>query len=217
MGFKRTLKRDKRKFNKMLKTAVIDENPTFVTFLALCPTLGVTNNVANAIGMGISVIFVLAMSNVLVSSISRWVPDEIRIPVYITIIATLVTVLEMVMETYMPNLYTSLGIFLPLIVVNCIILGRAESFASQNKVKDSLFDGITVGIAFSLSLILLATFREILGTGGIAMLNIQIFSSENSMELFVQSTGAFLAFGILAWIISDLRMKQAKKAKKRRA
>lgn len=202
-----------KKFFKMLKQAVIFENPTFVSFLALCPTLGTTNSLSNALGMGISVIFVLSLSNVSISLIRKLVPSEVRIPVYISIIASLVTVIEMLIHTFVPTLYDTLGIFLPLIVVNCIILGRAESYASQNNVSDSFKDGLTMGIAFTLSLSVIAITREILATGKIAMFNFSIIDATFMPSIFNQGAGAFFALGLLSWIFNELMKSYNKKQK----
>lgn len=202
-----------KKFFKMLKQAVIFENPTFVSFLALCPTLGTTNSLSNALGMGISVIFVLSLSNVSISLIRKLVPNEVRIPVYISVIATLVTIIEMIIHTFVPSLYDTLGIFLPLIVVNCIILGRAEAFASQNNVSDSFKDGLTMGIAFTLSLSVIAITREVLATGKIAMFNLSFIDSMFMPSIFNQGAGAFFALGMLAWIFNELMKSYNKKQK----
>ncbi|MGL4590166.1 MAG: electron transport complex subunit RsxE [Mycoplasmatales bacterium] len=196
-------------FITRLKTAVFDENPTFVSFLALCPTLGTTSSVASAFWMGISVIFVLTLSNIIVSMIRKVVPNEVRIPVYITIIATFVTITEMVLRTYVPTIYDQLGIFLPLIVVNCLILGRAEAFASSNTVGKSAVDGLTMGAAFALSLLVLGAVRELIGTG--KLFGETIFGGSEPMELFTTPTGAFIAFGILAWIFNEVRAKSKRR------
>jgi electron transport complex protein RnfE len=195
------------------RVSLIDENPTFVSFLALCPTLGTTNTLSNAIGMGVSVILVLVLSNSIVAAIRKVVPNNIRIPVYITVIATLVTIIQMLMATYLPSLYETLGIFLPLIVVNCIILGRAEAYASKNTVKDSAIDGLTTGFAFLVSLSVIAFFRELIGTGGVEMLGITLWSSEQAISIFTQGSGAFLMFGLLAWGFNEFKVKYDRKRK----
>lgn len=203
-----------KKFLELLKQAIVFENPIFVSFLALCPTLGTTNSLSNALGMGLSVIFVLSLSNVAISLIRKLIPSEIRIPVYISIIATLVTVIEMLINTFLPSLYNTLGIFLPLIVVNCIILGRAESFASKNKVGASFLDGLTMGIAFALSLTVIALTREILATGKIGMLNLSFIDSAYMPSIFTQGAGAFFALGILAWGFNEIMLAYKKRGKK---
>ena len=191
------------KSNELLKifsAGVLKENPVFVLFLGMCPALGVTSSVINGIGMGIGVIFVLILSNVIISLIRNVVMDEIRIPVFIVIIATLVTILQMFMQAYTASLNTSLGVFIPLIVVNCIILGRAEAFASKNGVLDSAIDGLGMGLGFMLGLILISFFRELLGTGGIA--GFQVFPSQFAIPVFTSAVGAFLTLGVLAGLIT---------------
>ncbi|MGL4382310.1 MAG: electron transport complex subunit RsxE [Bacilli bacterium] len=202
-----------KKFTKMLKQAVIFENPTFVSFLALCPTLAITHSLETALGMGLSVIFVLFFSNILVSMVRKIVPSEIRIPIYISIIATLVTVVEMILEAFVPTLYASLGVYLALIVVNCIILGRAEAFASENNVVDSALDGLTMGIAFTTSLSLIAIVRELIATGKIGLLNLAFIDQKFMPSIFVKGPGAFFTLGIMAWIFNEL-MKSYQKKKK---
>lgn len=207
-------------FKSVLKTSIIDENPTFVSYLALCPTLGTTTSMASAFGMGLSVLFVLMCSNMAISSIRKYIPDDIRIPVYISIIATIVTVLQLFMHAYLPGLYSNLGIFLDLVVVNCIILGRAEAFASQNTVSKSLLDGFANGLAFTLSLTLLGAFRELLGTGAInffGLFTLTIFPASIMPHLFVEPVGAFIAFGLLAWVINEIKIKQTQKPKTKEA
>ncbi len=194
----------------IVKKGILTENPLFVLLLGLCPALGVTSSVESALGMGGSVSFVLLFSNVIVSSLRKIVPDEIRIPVYIVIIATGVTLLEMLMNAYLNELAAKLGIFIPLIVVNCIILGRAESFASKNTVFDSIFDAIGMGTGFTLGLCLLATVREVLGAG--TFLGIQVLPSAYTIPLFLYPAGAFLALGLLIAIIFIIRQKVASKA-----
>lgn len=194
-------------FKRIIKTSLIKENPIFSSYLALCPTLGTTSNFNSAIGMGFSVLIVLVLSNTVISSIRKLIPNDIRIPVFITIIATVVTLLEMSMETLMPSLYRTLGIFLPLIVVNCIILGRAEFFASKNSVRESMIDGIVIGISFAISIAALGIFRELFGTGAVNLfsLRVEFFQQETVPSVFIEPTGAFFAFGILSWIFNATR------------
>jgi len=189
------------------------ENPTFVLVLGMCPTLGVTTSLDNALGMGLSVLVVLILTNSLISLIRNIVPSEIRIPVYIVVIALVVTLIEWFLEAFMNPLYNSLGIYLPLIVVNCIILGRAEAYASENSIKDSLFDAIGMGLGFTLGLSTLAFTRELFGTGGIKFLNIQLFSATNGASFLVNPTGAFLTLGLLIGIINTVRIDKEKKKK----
>lgn len=211
------MKKFKRLFKRMFKQAMIEENPTFVSYLALCPTLGVTLTLESGLGMGVSVIFVLTLSNILVSLIRKQVPYNVRIPVYITIIATLVTVVSLLLETFVPVVYSQLGIFLPLIVVNCIILGRAEAFASKKKVLDSCVDGLTMGIAFTVSLSVIGLVRELLATGKIGLLNLTFFYPEDAVGIFNTGAGAFFTVGLLAWIFNHYKMQydKNKKSKKR--
>ena len=150
---------------KVIKNGMITENPTFALLLGMCPTLATTSSAINGMSMGLATAFVLICSNAAISAIKKLVPDEVRIPVYVVVIASFVTILQMCMQAYMPELYKSLGLFIPLIVVNCIVLGRAEAFASKNGVVASACDGIGIGVGFTLALTLLGTCRELLGTG----------------------------------------------------
>jgi Na+-translocating ferredoxin:NAD+ oxidoreductase subunit E len=201
--------------SKRIKTSIIDENPTFISFLALCPTLGATNNVKTAFGMGVTVLIVVMCTNVVTSSVRKLVTSNTRIPIFITLIASIVTVMEMVMEAYLPTLYSSLGILLPLVVVNCIILGRAEAYAVSNTVFDSFIDAVGTGLAFTLSLTLLGCFRELLGTGGINLgfVNIQLLPPEIMPSIFTEGPGAFIAFGLLTWMVLESKAKIEKKIK----
>ena len=153
------------------KAGLIKDNPVFSLFLGICSTLAITTSVNNAIGMGVSVIIVLIMSNVIISCVRKITPDEIRIPVYIVIIATLVKIIQMLIQAYAPSLNTSLGVFIPLIVVNCIILGRAEAFASKNGVLDSALDGLGMGLGYTLAVLAMSFIRELISTGGIKVVN----------------------------------------------
>ena len=189
------------------------ENPTFVLVLGMCPTLGVTTSLDNALGMGLSVLVVLILTNSLISLIRNIVPAEIRIPVYIVLIALVVTLIEWFLEAYVNGLYNSLGIYLPLIVVNCIILGRAEAYASENTVFDSLFDAIGMGLGFTLGLSTLAFTRELFGTGGVKLLGIQFFDGTNAASFLITPTGAFVTLGLLIGIINTVRIDKQNKAK----
>ncbi len=197
-----------KNFWDVMYRGIVKENPTFVLFLGLCPTLALTNNLSNAIGMGVSVVIVLMMTNTLISLIRKLIPDNIRIPVYITVIASVVTILGMVIEAYLPALFDSLGIYLPLIVVNCIILGRAEAFASQNSVKDSLIDGLGSGLGFLVGLTILGFARELIGTGAVELLNIRLIDSTHAPAIFVESAGAFLMFGLIAWMMNTIKERK---------
>lgn len=172
---------------------VVRQNPVFKLVLGTCPTLAVSVSLANAVGMGAAVLFVLVCSNVLISLMRNIIPDKVRIPCFIMIIATFVTIVIMVFEKYLPDLYSSLGIFLPLIVVNCLILARAESFASSNKVGYAALDGLFMGVGFTFSLMIMALIREFIGTGCIFGVEIMSFS----ISVFATSAGGFLVFGLL--------------------
>ena len=190
------------------KAGLIKDNPVFSLFLGICSTLAITTTVNNAIGMGVSVIIVLIMSNVIISCVRKITPDEIRIPVYIVIIATLVKIIQMLIQAYAPSLNTSLGVFIPLIVVNCIILGRAEAFASKNGVLDSALDGLGMGLGFTLALTILGAVREILGAG--AIFGVSLFgASYQPALLFILPPGAFLTLGILMAIFNKVTKKSA--------
>ncbi len=190
-----------RRFWKEFTKGLIITNPVFVLVLGLCPALAVTSTIDNALGMGAGVIFVLLGSNIIISLIRRITPEVVRIPVFIVIIATFVTVLSLLFEAFIPPLYESLGIYLSLIVVNCIILGRAEAFASKNPVFSSIADALGIGLGFTLALLMVAFFREILGTGGLSVFGTTLFSipvlSENPLTFFILPPGAFLVLGLL--------------------
>ncbi len=190
---------------KVLLNGIIKENPIFVLLLGMCPTLGTTSSAINGMGMGLATLFVLMCSNVVISLLKNLIPDMVRIPAYIVVIASFVTLLQMVMQAYLPALYSSLGLFIPLIVVNCIVLGRAEAFAAKNSPVSSLFDGMGMGLGFTLALTLLGAVRELMGTGKI--FNLPLYSDEYGMLLFVLPPGAFIALGYLIAIIN--RMKKA--------
>ena len=180
---------------------IFQENPTFRLVLGMCPTLAVTVLLKNGLGMGLAVVAVLTWSNLVISSLRRFIPEQVRIPCYIVIIATFVTIVEMVLQAFVPTLYAALGVFVPLIVVNCIILGRAEAFAGKQPVLRSLCDGIGSGLGFTLGLLLLSLVREIFGNGTIlAETNyaVQLFGLNfEPMRLFAQPAGAFIALGLL--------------------
>ena len=185
---------------------IIKENPIFVMLLGMCPTLGVTSSAFNGLGMGLATLFVLTMSNIVVSLIKSQVPSKVRIPAFIVIIASFVTVVEMVLEAYIPFLYEQLGIFIPLIVVNCVILGRAEAFASKNNLGASLIDALGMGLGFTLALTVLGATREILGNGSIFEFR---FVSEDaqSILLFILPPGAFIALAYLTLAFNRLTRK----------
>jgi Na+-translocating ferredoxin:NAD+ oxidoreductase subunit E len=190
----------KKLWREVLKGFVI-ANPVFVLVLGLCPTLAVTVSLDNALGMGAGVIFVLAGSNIIISLIRKITPQLVRIPVYIVVIATFVTILSLVFEAYLPPLYESLGIYLALIVVNCIILGRAEAFASKNAIMLSIADAIGIGVGFTISMLIVSFFREVLGTGQLTIFGRTLFSipvlSDSPLTFFIMPPGAFLVLGLL--------------------
>lgn len=189
---------------------IIRENPILVLLLGMCPMLAVTTAVENALGMGLSVIAVLTASNIVVSLLRRIIPSAIRIPSYIVIIATFVTMIEMTMHAFFPDIFRALGIYLPLIVVNCIILGRAESFANRNTVSKSILDALGMGIGFTLSLFILATVREVLGSG--SFMGVSLFGANfQPMLVMILPPGAFLALGIILGIINYVKQNKALK------
>lgn len=192
---------------KELTKGFVKENPVFVMALGLCPTLATSTSIVNAIGMGLAATFVLLCSNILISMIKDVVPSKVRIPCYIVLIASFTTIVDMLMEAFVPTIHKSLGVFIPLIVVNCIILGRAEAFASRNNVFKSALDGIGMGLGFTLALMVIAFFRELIGTG--QLLGIQILPlSYQPVLVAVLAPGAFLTLGLLMALISMLKKKE---------
>ena len=192
------------KIGTIAKNGLIKENPTFVLVLGMCPTLGVTTSAINGMGMGLATTFVLIMSNIVISCLKSVIPDKVRIPAFRVIIATFVTMLAMVMEAYVPALFEALGLFIPLIVVNCIVLARAESFSSKNNPLLSLFDGLFMGLGFTLALTLLGLLREILGSGSAFGYK---FVEGDAMLLFVLAPGGFIGLGLLSAIVNYFRNK----------
>ena len=188
---------------KVVINGILKENPIFVLLLGMCPTLGTTTSAINGLAMGMATTVVLICSNFIISALKNLIPDLVRIPSYIVIIATFVSVLQLCMQAFMPSLYASLGLFIPLIVVNCIVLGRAESFAAKNKVVPSVFDGIGIGLGFTLALTLLGAVRELLGTG--KLFNLKLFPEEYGTLVFVLAPGAFIALGFLIAIVNKLK------------
>lgn len=205
------------KQNSYMKTFInglLTENPTFVLFLGMCPTLAVTTGVINAIGMGLSTMAVLICSNIVISLLRKFIPDKIRIAGYIVIIAGFVTVVQMMLNAYLPSLAGSLGIYIPLIVVNCIILGRAEAFANKNGVVKSAVDGLGMGVGFTCSLTLIAAVREILGAGTFA--GVSLFGEGfNPVSIMILPPGAFLTLGCLLAVINIIVMKRRKNKKQK--
>ena len=192
---------------KVFVNGLIKENPIFVLLLGMCPTLATTSSAINGMSMGLATMFVLVCSNAAISLMKNVIPDMVRIPAYIVVIATFVTIIEMLMNAYVPALADSLGIFIPLIVVNCIVLGRAESFASKNSVVSSIFDGLGIGLGFTFALSLLGAIRELLGTGKIFSLN--IYPEQFGSLIFVLAPGAFIVLGFLIALFNKLQKKEA--------
>ena len=191
------------KYLKIIKNGIIAENPTFVLLLGMCPTLATTSSAVNGMSMGLATTFVLICSNIVISAIKKLIPDEVRIPAYIVVIASFVTILQMCMQAFLPDLYKSLGLFIPLIVVNCIVLGRAEAFASKNGILSSGFDGIGIGLGFTIALTLLGICRELLGTG--KMFALSVFPEQYGALLFVLAPGAFIALGYLIALVNRFK------------
>ena len=195
---------------------IFKENPVFVLVLGMCPVLGVTAAVSAAIGMGLAFSFVLIMSNIIISLARKIIPAEVRIPAYIVIIATLVTIVQIFMQAYAVSLYDQLGIFIPLIVVNCVILGRAEAYASKNGIIDSTIDAIGMGIGYTIAIVIIAIVREGLGEGTILGYNIipKFLDMIEPMSIFVQPAGAFIATGLIMAVINAIVNKRKLKSTK---
>lgn len=192
-----------------LYNGIIKENPTFVLMLGMCPTLAVTTSAINGLGMGLTTTAVLILSNIMISMLRKVIPDGVRIPAFIVIIATFVTVVQLLLNAYLPSLYKSLGIYIPLIVVNCIILGRAEAFASKNGVIESAFDGLGMGLGFTLGLTSIGIVREIIGSGKLFDVNI-LPDSYEPLTIFILAPGAFLVLAFLTALMNKLKLKSGK-------
>ena len=190
---------------QIILSGIVKNNPTFVLVLGMCPTLGTTTSAGNGMGMGLATMAVLIMSNLVISLIKNIIPDKVRIPAFIVVIASFVTVVEMLMKAYTPPLYEALGVFIPLIVVNCIILGRAEAFASKNTPLDSALDGVGIGLGFTLSLTVVGAVREILGSG--AIFGISLGTADVMPLVFVLAPGGFLTLGYLMVLFNKLAKK----------
>lgn len=190
---------------KLITKGLVKDNPTFVLLLGMCPTLATTTSAINGLSMGLATLFVLVLSNMAISAIASLVPDKVHIPVYIVVIATFVTLLQFLMQAFVPSVYASLGLFIPLIVVNCIVLGRAEAFANKNSVIDSALDGLGVGLGFTLSLTVIGIVREILGSGSVFGLK---FIAGDGMLAFVMAPGAFLVLGYLMVLFNKFLAKK---------
>lgn len=195
-----------REIINRLKTGIIDENPVFVQVLGMCPTLAVTTSANNGLGMGLATTAVLTLSNLVISLLRHIIPGKVRIPAFIVVIASFVTVVELLLQGFIPALYNSLGLFIPLIVVNCVILGRAEAYASKNSAIKSLFDGLGMGLGFTLSLTVLGIVREVLGAGtafGVTVMP----SFYTPATIFILAPGAFIVLGLLMAAFNHIRSK----------
>ena len=190
---------------QIITSGILKNNPTFVLVLGMCPTLGTTTSAINGMGMGVATMAVLIMSNLVISLIKNLIPSKVRIPAFIVVIASFVTIIQMLMQAYVPSLYASLGVFIPLIVVNCIILGRAEAFASKNGPIDSILDGIGIGVGFTLALTAVGSVREVLGSGEIFGYSLGI--ANYTPLVFVLAPGAFLVLGYLMVLFNKLAKK----------
>lgn len=195
------------RLTERLHNGIIKENPTFVMMLGMCPTLAVTSSALNGLGMGLSTTVVLLLSNILISALRKIIPDKVRIPAFIVIVASFVTIVQLVLQAYIPFLYSALGVYIPLIVVNCIILGRAEAYASKNPILASAFDGIGMGLGFTVGLTLIGIFREILGSG--AIFGYTILPSAVNISIFVMAPGAFFVLAGLTAIQNKMKMPSA--------
>ena len=196
-----------------LYNGIIKENPTFVLILGMCPTLAVTTSAINGLGMGLTTTVVLILSNMLISMLRKIIPDGVRIPAFIVVIASFVTVVELLLEGYLPSLYESLGIYIPLIVVNCIILGRAEAYASKNNVILSIFDGIGMGLGFTVALTIIGSIRELIGSGSV--FNVRVLpEAYEPVTIFILAPGAFFVLAFLIAIMNKINLSKGKSAGK---
>lgn len=189
---------------QLITKGLVKDNPTFVLILGMCPTLATTSSAINGLSMGLATLFVLILSNIVISAIAPAVPDKVHIPVYIVVIATFVTVLQLLMRAYVPAVYATLGLFIPLIVVNCIVLGRAEAFANKNGIIDSALDGLGVGLGFTVSLTVIGLVREILGNGSVFGFK---FIAGDGILAFIMAPGAFLVLGYLMVLFNKFLKK----------
>ena len=194
------------KYLERIYNGVVKENPTFVLMLGMCPTLAVSTAAINGLGMGISTTAVLILSNVVISALRKVIPDEVRLPAYIVVVATLVTITELLIEAYLPSLYSALGIYIPLIVVNCIILGRAEAYANKNSVPLAAFDGIGMGLGFTIALTILGFIRELLGAGTVFG-HIVLPQGVEPIGIFINAPGAFLVLAIMIMVLNAFGIK----------
>lgn len=195
-----------KEYLRIIYNGIVTQNPTFVLVLGMCPTLGTTSSAITGMSMGLATMFVLICSNMSVSAIKSIVPKDVRIPVYIVVIASFVTVLQMVMQAYLPALNATLGIFIPLIVVNCILLGRAEMFASKHRVIPSMMDGIGIGLGFTIALTLLGGIRELLGAG--TLFGVRIYPEDYGSLVFILAPGAFIALGLMIAVYNAITRRE---------
>lgn len=193
-------------YKKIIKDGIIDNNPVLVQLIGLCSVLAVSINIQNAIAMGLAVIFVTTLSNLTISLIRKIVPSKIRIPIYIVVIATFVTLVDMFLNAYVPSVYASLGLFIPLIVVNCLILARAESFASKNTPLPSIVDGFANGLGYMVAIVILAFFRELIGSG--KLLGYTVLPGFNPMKLFAMPPGAFIILGLMIFALNAIKQRK---------
>lgn len=204
------MSKNKNNVAQVFSNGIFNENPIFKLVLGTCPTIAVTTNAMNGLGMGLAATFVLIGSNVVISMLRNFIPNKVRIPAFVVVICTFVTLIEMLMKAFVPALYASLGIFIPLIVVNCIILARAEAYASKNPVLDSAADGLGMGIGFTLALIIIGSIRELIGTGMLFGFNV-MGAAYQPMLLLILAPGGFITFGIVLGVINALSEKRKKK------
>ena len=193
-------------YKKIIKDGIVNNNPVLVQLIGLCSVLAVSINIQNAIAMGLAVIFVTTLSNLTISLIRKIVPSKIRIPIYIVVIATFVTLLDMFLNAYVPSVYASLGLFIPLIVVNCLILARAESFASKNTPLPSIVDGFANGLGYMVAIVILAFFRELIGSG--KLLGYTVLPGFNPMKLFAMPPGAFIILGLMIFALNAIKRRK---------
>ena len=200
------------KITERLHNGIIKENPTFVLMLGMCPTLAVTTSAINGLGMGLTTMVILAMSNMMISALRKIIPNEVRVPAFIVIVASFVTIVQFLLQGYIPSLYDSLGIYIPLIVVNCIILGRAEAYASKNPVIPSLFDGVGMGLGFTVGLTSIGAVRELIGAGQIFGFSVMP-SAYEPITIFILAPGAFLVLALLTAAQNRVKRNAKKKGK----
>ncbi len=207
---------ERKSLGSVIKNGIITENPTFRLVLGTCPTLAVTTSAINGLGMGAAATFVLICSNLVISLLRNFIPDKVRIPAFIVVICTFVTMVQLLMQAFIPSLYEALGIFIPLIVVNCIILARAEAFASKNSPVSSMADGLGMGLGFTLALVIMGSLRELLGNGSIFGVNL-LGASYEPMLIVIMASGGFLSYGLLLGLFNLIVKKSEDKKKRKEA